>query len=102
VVRLKQISFVSQVKLILLLAIPTGAMIFLLFLMLALAGLFSNRAQDDAPFLMIAVILAVFSGIFAIAIAVIQIAALGLLRFLPWRGPEMKVEEPRNLSGIFE
>jgi hypothetical protein len=102
IIRLKQMTFVSQVKLVLLLALPTGAMIFILFLAMALAGFFNNRPQDDAPFWMIVPILAVFSGICAAMVAITQIAALGLLRLLPWRGPELKVEEPRNLSGIFE
>jgi hypothetical protein len=47
-------------------------------------------------------ILTFVSGFFAAIIVVLQIAALCLLRFVPWPGPELKVEEPRHLAGIFD
>ena len=95
-------SFVSQVKLVVLLGLPTAIMIFLLFLALALAGFFRRPPDNDVPLAFMALILALLSGFLAGIVVVFQIVGLVLLRLLPWRGPELKVEEPRNLSGIFE
>jgi ABC-type Fe3+-siderophore transport system permease subunit len=93
-------TFVSQVKLVLLLALPTGAMIFFLLLALALTGFFDDRTPT--PPIIVVLTCVLICLVFTAVVAILQIAALGLLRLLPWRGPELKVEEPRNLSGIFE
>jgi hypothetical protein len=42
------------------------------------------------------------SFIFAAAIALLQVAALALLRLLPWRGPALKVERDDRLVQVFE
>lgn len=39
---------------------------------------------------------------FAMIIAAIQIAALGLVRILPWQGPSLKVEGGDHLRRVFE
>jgi hypothetical protein len=42
------------------------------------------------------------SVLFAGVIAIIQIAALALLRLLPWRGPRLNVDEDRQAARVFE
>lgn len=89
-------------KALLVLAIPTTILLFLLFGLLKLAGFFRNPSDGDIPLIFMVLILAFVSGFFAAIILVLQIAALFLLRLVPWPGPELKVEEPKHLAGIFE
>jgi hypothetical protein len=89
----------SQVKIVLALAVPTGLIIFGLFLALALAGDPVSRSDEVEPVsdLMVA-------AIFAAGIALIQIAGLALLRLLPWPGPrlEIETEERDDLRHVFD
>src|SRR6185503_19652963 len=101
IIRLKHMSLVSQVKLVVLLALPTAVMLFLLVLALAATGLFDD-GRNAVPTVVVVLTSALISGVIAGLVVVFQIVTLVLLRLLPWRGPELKVEEPRNLSGIFE
>lgn len=99
IIRLKQMTFGSQVKMILVLALPTAALLFILFLVLQIVG--AGLIQSDEP-VVIVLASAMMAAFFAAAGSALQIAALGLLRLVPWRGPELKVEEPKHLAGIFE
>jgi hypothetical protein len=46
--------------------------------------------------------LAAVGLILALMIAAIQIAALGLIRLLPWQGPSLKVDGGDDLRRVFE
>src|SRR3954447_14074268 len=99
--RLKQLPFRSQAKIVLTLAAPTTAILYGLFVVLALGGFFDK--QEDISFGIMLVALALVSAMLGAALAAIQVAALGLLRLMPWQGPSLEIEEPRtDLAGIFE
>jgi hypothetical protein len=99
---LRQLSFGSQVKTILVVALPTAAVFCVLLLLLELAGVPVAGRANGAALLTIVLAFALTSLILAYVIALFQIAGLALLRLLPWRGPELKIEEPRHLGTIFE
>ena len=88
-------SFGSQVKLAILLALFTALIIFALLLSLQLAGA-PVGDYESIP------MLAAIGLIMALMIAGIQIAALGFLRLLPWKGPSLKVEGDDHLTRVFE
>ena len=99
-VRLKQIAFRSQVRIVLALAVPTALLIALLFLLFWLAGAPIGGA-DDTNFL--SDFLAAL--IFAVAIALVQLAALALLRLLPWPNPRLEIDREADedrLRRVFE
>lgn len=91
-------AFGSQVKLLLVLALPTALVIFALLLAFQLAGapISSSGRYYSAP------ILAVVGLILALTTAAIQVAALGLIRLIPWRGPSLKIEGDDHLTRVFE
>ena len=95
IIRLRQLSFGSQVKLVFLLALFTALAIFALLLGFQLAGK-PIGDPDSIP------MLAVVALMFALMIAAIQIGALGLVRLLPWDGPSLKVEGGDHLRRVFE
>lgn len=100
IVRLRQIGFRSQVKIVLALAVSTAFVLALLFLLLWLGGAPVGGADELNPFSDIVVAL-----IFAAAIALVQLAALALLRLLPWPGPRLEIEgeaEEDRLRRVFE
>lgn len=74
------------------LALFTALVIFALPMARQLAGL------DYDPVLLRVVVALVF----ALMIAIMQIAALGLLRLVPWQGPSLKVEGGDHLRQVFE
>lgn len=82
------------------LAVPTALLIALLFLLFWLAGEPIGGA-DDTDFLS-DFLAAIF---FAAAIALVQLAALALLRLLPWPNPRLRIEEGADedrLRQVFE
>jgi hypothetical protein len=89
------VSFGSQVKLALALVPFTALIIFALLLAFQLAGA-PVGGYDSMP------MLAAVALIFALMIAAIQVAALGLIRLLPWQGPSLTVEVGDDLRRIFE
>lgn len=100
IVRLKQIPFRSQLKIVLALAVPTAFILSLLFLLLWLASAPVGGADELNPLSDVLVAL-----IFAAAIALIQVAALALLRLLPWPDPRLKIEvesQEDRLKRVFE
>ncbi|HYI39226.1 MAG TPA: hypothetical protein VE053_02790 [Allosphingosinicella sp.] len=90
-------SFGSQVKLVFVLALFTAPVIFALMLALQLADAPVSSDGDDSVLMLAAVGL-----ILALMIAVLQVAGLGLIRLLPWRGPSLKVEGGDHLRRVFE
>ena len=99
IARLKNIAFGSQVKIVATLAGPACLIIFLIFLAMSAAGA-PIGGDDDGPLSDLTV-----AAIFAAGIALLQIAALGLLRLLPWPGPRLKIEgqaEEDRLRNVFE
>jgi hypothetical protein len=95
IIRLKQLSFGSQVKLALLLAVFAALGIFVLLLGLQLAGAPVGRPKSVPMIAFVSVILAA-------AVAAIQIVALGFLRLLHWQGPSLKVDGGDDLRRVFE
>jgi len=95
IIRLRQVSFGSQVKLVFALAPFTALIIFALMLALQLADA-PVGGYESIP------MLAAVALIFALLIAAMQIAALGLIRLLPWQGPSLKVEDGDHLRRVFE
>jgi hypothetical protein len=83
------------VRLVLALAAFTALVIFLLMLAFQLAGAPIGDVESIP-------MLAAIALIFAVMIAAIQVAALGLLRLLPWQGPSLKVEGGDDLRRVFE
>ena len=103
--RLKQLTIGSQVKAALALAVGTSGAIFMVLMLLNLGGApIGGRPEEGAPFVIVVLTLILTSGGLAAIIAILQIAGIFLLHLLPWRGPELKVEdpEPAHLAGIFE
>jgi hypothetical protein len=101
IARLRQIAFGSQVKIVLALALPTSVVIFASFFILSLAGIPLSRSGRD-PGTFVLVLVALFLGA---AILLCQLAALALLRLLPWRGPRLEIEIGRDeeeLRRVFE
>lgn len=100
--RMKQLSFGSQAKIVLFLALPTTAILFALLILFDLGGAF--RHPPDVDYAVVLMALAVVGAIFGLGIAMIQVAGLVILRLLPWRGPALEIEEVRDpgLAGIFE
>lgn len=97
IIRLRQISFGSQVKLIFLLALLTAFAFFALFFGLQLADRPVGGGDADSIPMLAAVAL-----ILAAVIAAIQIGGLAVLRLLPWQGPSLKVEGGDHLWRVFE
>lgn len=100
IVRLRQIAFRSQVKIVLALAVPTALLFFLLFLLLWLAGEPIGGADDSSPISDFMV-----AAIFAAAMAIVQLAALALLRVLPWPNPQLEIDRAADedrLRRVFE
>ncbi|HYW14729.1 MAG TPA: hypothetical protein VE891_01055 [Allosphingosinicella sp.] len=95
IIRLRQLSFGSQVKLLLALVPFTALVVFEAMLALQLAG--SSVGDEEGIAMLIAVAL-----IFAVMIAALQVAALAILRLLPWQGPSLRVEADDHLRRIFE
>ena len=73
----------------------TALIIFALFWSLQLAGT-PIGDEESVP------MLAVVGLILALMLAVIQVAALGLIRLLRWPGPSLKVEGGDDLRRVFE
>ena len=82
-------------KLLALLGLLTAIGIFALLLGLQLAGE-PLGDYESVP------LLAAVAAFLALAVAAIQIAALGILRLLPWEGPSLKVEGGDPLRRVFE
>lgn len=82
------------------LAVPTALLLALLFLLLWLAGDPVGGADELNPFTDL------FVGVFvAAAIALVQLAAIALLRLLRWPDPRLKIEgeaEEDRLRRVFE
>ena len=100
IARFKDLSLGSQVRLMLTLAVPTASLIFGLFLALSIAGIQVTRSGlDPGPFVYLLSAL-----ILTAAMLLFQLAALLLLRLLPWRGPRLKIEtkEDDSLRRVFE
>ncbi len=91
-------SFGSQVKLVFVLAPFTALIIFALLwaFQLAEAPLSRSGRYNSVP------MLATVALILALIVAAMQIAALGLIRLLPWQGPSLKVEGGDHLRRVFE
>jgi hypothetical protein len=83
------------VKLAFLLALFTALVLFALLLGFQLADT-PIGGYESIPMLV------AIGLIFALTIAAIQIAALGLIRLLPWQGPSLKVEGGDHLRRVFE
>ena len=82
----------------LVLTLFTALVIFALLLAFQLAGTPINRSgRHYSPAMLVGVALS-----FALMIAVIQTAALGLIRLLPWQGPSLRVEGNDHLRQVFE
>ncbi len=98
IIHLSQISFGSQVKLVFVLALFTALAFFALLLVSEIveAPVSSSDGSDGVP------MFAAVASIMALMIAAIQIAGLGLIRFLPWQGPSLKVEGGDHLRRVFE
>ena len=82
------------------LAVPTALLFSLLFLLLWLAGNPVGGDDGSSPFsdVMAATILAA-------ALALVQLAALALLRVLPWPNPRLRIDwqaEEERLRQVFE
>ncbi|HEX6374956.1 MAG TPA: hypothetical protein VFZ91_04470 [Allosphingosinicella sp.] len=101
-IRLKQLSFGSQVKAVLAVGLATAAVIFILFLGLQVAGLFAGGGGDAEPVPVVMIGLAFASLVLAAFVALLQVAALCLLRLVPWRGPSLKVRQEVDLARVFE
>jgi hypothetical protein len=85
---------------VLALAFAAGLVILALFLTLRLFGIPITRSgRDPGPFGLVLVAL-----FFAAAIALVQLAGLVLLRFLPWPDPRLKIEtrDEEELKRVFE
>lgn len=95
-VRLKQVSLGSQLKIILFAGLAAGLLfsIGLLLLDLLLGGVIGRG--DPPPVTIMAAIIIV--GGFTLLHAL----GLLLLRLLPWRGPEIAVQDAGTVSSIFE
>jgi len=100
VARFRDLSLGSQARLLLALAPPTAFAIFALLFSLSLAGIPMTRSGRD-PGLFVHFLAAL---IFAALILAFQLAALLLLRILPWRGPRLnlEVEDGDALQRVFE
>lgn len=80
----------------------TALVIFALVVVLDLTGIRLARQAPPLPHPVALIALLFSSFIFAAANALFQVAALGLLRLLPWRGPALKVERDDRLVQVFE
>lgn len=82
----------------LVLALFTALALFALMLAFQLAGapIGSDGGDDSVP------MLAAVALILALMITAIQIAALGVIRLLPWQGPSLNVDEHDHLRHVFE
>jgi hypothetical protein len=100
--RFRQVPFGSQTKIVLALAAPTTIILYGLLVLLELGGLL-GRTPDDISFGVMLLAIALVGAVLGATLAAIQVAALGLLRLVPWQGPALEIEEPRSdLAGIFE
>lgn len=90
-VRLKQLSFWSIVKIGLVTNIVSGLLVSFLIAALEIAGVRSSSAPDTLWVLLFA---GVFAGLLIGAFfTLLFIVAGALLRILPWRGPELEIED---------
>lgn len=87
-------------KILLALTGPTGLLLFALFAALSIAGAPVGGSNEGDLLSDFAV-----AAVFAAAILLLQIAALAMLRFLPWPGPRLTIEgraEEDRLRDVFE
>jgi hypothetical protein len=100
IARFKDVTLGSQAKVLAVLAVPTAALIFGLFLGLRVAGLPMTRSGLD-PGLFVSFLVAL---ILAAIMLAFQLAALLVLRLLPWRGPRLHIrsEDGDSLRRVFE
>ena len=100
IARFKDISLGSQARLILALALPTASVIFTLLFALSLAGVRLSRSGRDSGLLVYLLVALIMAGL----VLFFQLAALLLLRLLPWRGPRLEIEtrEGDALRRVFE
>jgi hypothetical protein len=100
IARFKDISLGSQARLLVGLVLPTASIIFAFLFALWLADIQLSRSGRD-PGLTVYFLVAL---IFAAMILAFQLAALLVLRLLPWRGPRLEIEAGRGdaLRRVFE
>jgi hypothetical protein len=101
IVRLRNVSLGSQVKLLAAVGCATAVVLFVLLAVLQMRGIAISRSGrfHSLP------VLALASVMMAGLIALLQIAALGLLRLLPWRGPALTIareDDSAELRRVFD
>ncbi|HEX8309236.1 MAG TPA: hypothetical protein VF645_12545 [Allosphingosinicella sp.] len=100
IARFKDVSLGSQARLLLALALPTALVIFALFVALSLAGIEVTRSGRDPGAFVYFLAALILAGMILLP----QLAALLLLRLIPWRGPRLKIGagEDDALERVFE
>ena len=95
-VRLNQLSFGSQLKVVLVSGLG-AAMLFVPGLLI-IDALVGGTITDDDPIPIAAIAALIIVGAFTL----LHLAGMVAMRLLPWRGPEIEVRDGGRVSQVFE
>lgn len=101
-VRLRQLSFWSQAKIVLFASLFATGLFALIMIALLLAGFEVTRTASVDPLPATMFVILVASAVMVGASTLLHILGLALARALPWQGPRIELKDGAGVSTIFE
>ena len=101
-VRLRQLSFWSQAKILLYASLFAILLFALIMIALLLAGFDVTRSARVDPLPVTLLAIAMASVLIVGAATLLHFIGLALARALPWRGPKIELKDGAGVSTIFE
>jgi len=101
-VRLRQLSFWSQAKILLFASLFATGLFALIMTGLLLAGFEVTRTAKVDPLPATLFVILVASALMVGVSTLLHILGLALARALPWQGPKVELKDGAGVSTIFE